>query len=69
MPNPIPRSSDPEDLRDALSQIDEFLAMLSHELRQPLAAALAAIEIQKQSPRADRQEKARRVIEDQVRYI
>jgi len=43
--------------------------MLSHELRQPLAAALAAIEIQKTSPRRDRQEKARRVIEQQVRYI
>jgi len=67
--NPVPHPRDPEDLRNAISQIDEFLAMLSHELRQPLAAALAAIEIQKQSPRADRQEKARRVIEQQVRYI
>ena len=57
------------DLRETISEIDEFLAMLSHELRQPLAAALAAIEIQKTSPRQDRQEKARRVIEQQVRYI
>src|SRR5437763_16263690 len=32
--------------------IDEVLAMLAHELRQPVAAALAAVEIQKQSPRA-----------------
>ena len=63
------RSSDTQDLRDTISQMDEFLAMLSHELRQPLAAAIAAIEIQKKSPRADRQEKARRVIEEQVRYI
>lgn len=63
------RSSDSQNLRDAISQVDEFLAMLSHELRQPLAAALAAIEIQKKSPRADQQEKARRVIEAQVRYI
>jgi signal transduction histidine kinase len=63
------RSRDPNDRRDAILQIDEFLAMLSHELRQPLAAALAAIEIQKKSPRADSQEKARRVIEQQVRYI
>ena len=60
---------DSADLRHTLSQVDEFLAMLSHELRQPLAAALAAIEIQKLSPRADRQERARRVIEQQVRYI
>lgn len=49
--------------------IDEVLAMLAHELRQPVAAALAAVEIQKQSPRPDRQERARRVIEQQVRYI
>src|SRR6185437_2675450 len=34
-----------------------------------LAAALAAIEIQKHSPLADRQERARRVIEQQVRYM
>jgi signal transduction histidine kinase len=49
--------------------VDDFLATLAHELRQPLAAALAAIEIQKHNPRADRQERARRVIEQQVRYI
>src|SRR5947208_14527033 len=65
----VPHSGDSADLRQRLSQVDEFLAMLSHELRQPLAAALAAIEIQKMSPRADRQERARRVIEQQVRYI
>ena len=40
--------------------VDAFLAMLSHELRQPLAAALAAIEIQKhESTQPDRQENAR----------
>jgi signal transduction histidine kinase len=61
--------NDSAELRHVLSQVDDFLAMLSNELRQPLAAALAAIEIQKQSPRADRQERARRVIEQQVRYI
>jgi signal transduction histidine kinase len=49
--------------------VDDFLATLAHELRQPLAAALAAIEIQKHNPHADRQERARRVIEQQVRYI
>ncbi len=49
--------------------VDEFLATLAHELRQPLAAALAAIEIQKHSPQRDRQERARQVIEQQVRYI
>ena len=64
-----PRPTDDGNLRATISQIDEFLAMLSHELRQPLAAALAAIEIQKKSPNVDRREKARRVIEQQVRYI
>jgi len=49
--------------------VDDFLAMLAHELRQPLSAALAAIEIQKHSPQAERQDRARRVIEQQVRYI
>ncbi len=48
---------------------DDFLAMLAHELRQPLAAAIAAVEIQKCNPSADRQERARRVIEQQLRYI
>ena len=62
-------SAQTADLRHKLAQVDDFLAMLSHELRQPLAAALAAIEIQKLSPRADRQERARRVIEQQVRYM
>src|SRR5436309_14993713 len=60
---------EPAQLRQTLADVDDFLAMLSHELRQPLAAALAAIEIQNQSPDKDRQEKARRVIEQQVRYI
>ncbi len=49
--------------------VDDFLATLAHELRQPIAAALAAIEIQKHNPHPDRQERARRVIEQQVRYI
>ncbi len=62
-------SSSHRSLRQTLADVDDFLAMLSHELRQPLAAALAAIEIQNQSPDPDRQEKARRVIEQQVRYI
>jgi len=61
--------ADAADLKHKLSQVDDFLAMLSHELRQPVAAALAAIEIQKLSPSPDRQERARRVIEQQVRYI
>ena len=48
---------------------DDFLAMLAHELRQPLAAALAAVEIQKHTTTPDRQERARRVIDQQVRYM
>jgi signal transduction histidine kinase len=49
--------------------VDDFLAMFAHELRQPLAAAIAAIEIQKHNTSPDRQERARRVIEQQVRHI
>src|SRR3954464_3976367 len=70
LPVPIvPPAPDTADLRETISQVDECVATRAHELRQRLAAALAAIEIQKHSPRADRQERARRVIEQQVRYI
>jgi len=69
LPVPLASPTEAAALRQKLSQVDEFLATLSHELRQPLNAALAAIEIQKHSPSADRQERARRVIEQQLRYI
>ncbi len=68
-PVPHPAQKKPAELRHMLTQVDDFLATLSHELRQPLSAALAAIEIQKHSPTPERQEKARRVIEQQVRHI
>jgi signal transduction histidine kinase len=47
----------------------QFLAMLSHELRQPLAAALAAVEVQKHSPTTERRARAAEVIEQQLRQM
>jgi signal transduction histidine kinase len=48
---------------------DEFLATLAHELRQPLAAALTAVELQKFSPTPEAQERARVVIERQLKHM
>jgi signal transduction histidine kinase len=48
---------------------DQFLATLSHELRQPLSAALPAFEIQKRSISPERRQRAREIIEQQVRQL
>jgi signal transduction histidine kinase len=48
---------------------DQFLATLSHELRQPLSAALPALEVQKRSLRPERRERAAEVIEQQLHHI
>jgi signal transduction histidine kinase len=48
---------------------DQFIATLSHELRQPLSAALPAIELQKRSLSAERRHRAREVIEEQLLQI
>jgi signal transduction histidine kinase len=48
---------------------DHFLAMLSHELRQPLSAALPAVEVQKHSPSAERRTRATDIIEHQLRQM
>jgi signal transduction histidine kinase len=48
---------------------DDFLAGVAHELRQPLAAALPAVEIQKRSLRPERRDRAREVIDHQLRHM
>ena len=47
-----------EELRDADRRKDEFLAMLSHELRNPLAPILSAVEIIEQARPAERELRA-----------
>jgi PAS domain S-box-containing protein len=59
-----------QELRDADRRKDEFLAMLSHELRNPLAPILSAIQILDQAPPGS--EPARRahaVIDRQGRHL
>ena len=59
-----------EALQDAGRRKDEFLAMLSHELRNPLAPVGYAIEILKRDDATPSQmQKAREVIERQVRQM
>ena len=58
------------ELRDADRKKDEFLAMLSHELRNPLAPIGYAAEIlKKQEPSPAQLAKAREVIDRQVRQM
>ena len=49
--------------------VDETLAMISHELRQPLSAIFMAMEVQKRSLSPERRERSAEVIEEQVKYI
>ena len=57
-----------EELKEADRQKDEFLAMLSHELRNPLAPILSAVEILRLADPGDRElsAKFRAIIERQV---
>ena len=55
-------------LREADRRKDEFLAMLAHELRNPLAPVLAAVEILKSDDPAIR-ERARTMVGRQVRHL
>ncbi len=56
-----------EALKDADRRKDEFLAMLSHELRNPLAPILNALQVlQLQKGETPRQQKAQAIIERQV---
>jgi PAS domain S-box-containing protein len=59
-----------EEVRDADRRKDEFLAMLAHELRNPLAPIRNAVQVMK-SPQADRTavEHARQITERQVQHM
>ena len=59
-----------ENLADLNRRKDEFLAMLSHELRNPLAPILNAVQLlQLQNDENAVQQKARAIIERQVRQL
>jgi PAS domain S-box-containing protein len=58
------------ELADALRRKDEFLATLAHELRNPLAPIVTALEVLRVKSPADRQMRwSRDVIERQVRHM
>jgi PAS domain S-box-containing protein len=56
-------------LHDASRKKDEFLAMLGHELRNPLAPILTALQLMKLRGHATGAEREREVIERQVRHV
>ncbi|MES2887759.1 MAG: PAS domain S-box protein [Pseudomonadota bacterium] len=56
-------------LRRADRQKDEFLATLAHELRNPLAPISNAVQIMRLSPDLAVQEKARSIVERQLRQM
>ncbi|MFO0910870.1 MAG: ATP-binding protein [Isosphaeraceae bacterium] len=56
-------------LREADRQKDEFLAMLAHELRNPLAAVNNAVRVLRLSPDEPKREWAGGVVERQVRQL
>lgn len=59
-----------EALRDADRRKNEFLAMLSHELRNPLAPILSAVQlIAQDANESEERQTAIRVIERQVRHL
>ena len=58
-----------ETLKDADQKKDEFLAMLAHELRNPLAPLLNAVELMRLQPWDPQLSWARQVIERQGSYL
>jgi PAS domain S-box-containing protein len=59
-----------EEIRTAARRREEFLAMLSHELRNPLAAVVNASRVmQAENVKADSIEKARQIVERQARHM
>ncbi|HEX4782098.1 MAG TPA: response regulator [Usitatibacter sp.] len=56
-------------LREADRRKDEFLAMLAHELRNPLAPIRNAVEILRMSEDRDTRERARELVGRQVRHL
>lgn len=53
----------------AIAAKDEFLALVAHELRQPLHASLAALRLMAAHPDPDSEERARSVAERQVHHM
>ena len=58
-----------EDLREADRRKDEFLAMLAHELRNPLAPIRNAVEIMRLAPDSATQARARELIARQTAHL
>jgi signal transduction histidine kinase len=59
-----------EDLKQASLRKDEFLAMLAHELRNPLSPILSAVELLRRNGSADPNlQQARNVIERQAQHL
>ena len=56
-------------LRETDRRKNEFLAMLSHELRNPLAPIRSSLYVLDHSVRADQAQRAREIIERQVRHM
>ena len=57
-----------EALQESARQMNEFLAMLSHELRNPLASMVNALELMRSRPAADHAE-LNHVVERQVAHL
>ncbi len=58
-----------DQLREADRRKDEFLATLAHELRNPLAPVQNGLELIRVSPDRDVRERARAMMERQLRYM
>ena len=58
-----------EEIRTAARRREEFLAMLSHELRNPLAAVVSAIKVMQANVKPDAVERARLIVERQSRHM
>src|SRR5205085_12695306 len=57
------------ELQQAGRSKDEFLAMLGHELRNPLAPILTALQLMKKRASAPESQREREIIERQVRHL
>jgi signal transduction histidine kinase len=59
-----------EELQEADRRKDEMLAMLGHELRNPLAAIASSLPmIERQAPLDERDERARQIVQRQVQHL
>jgi CheY-like chemotaxis protein len=64
------RKRDEEEIRTAARRREEFLAMLSHELRNPLAAVVSAAKVMRaENVAAESVERARQIVERQSRHM